>query len=243
VRQVEVNWAGQVRDVRLFEIGTVFSRASAHERPTEERRVAGVITGAREPGHWTGHPGTGPENDADPWDCKGLFEAAVALANPGATVQVEGAAWVARAADGRIVGHAGPQTADSPPWAAPVYGFEVLLDPAPRPAARFRPLPTTPASGRDLALVLPEGVRAAAVEAVVRRAGGALLEGVRVADEYRGAGLPDGARSVLFHLTFRAADRTLEAAEVDKIETRILGALSQELGIQRRDAGAARGGD
>jgi hypothetical protein len=30
---------------------------------------------------------------------------------------------------------------------------------------------------------------------------------------------------------------------VDAAEAGILGALSQELGIQRRDAGAARGGD
>ncbi|HEU4700637.1 MAG TPA: phenylalanine--tRNA ligase subunit beta [Gemmatimonadales bacterium] len=229
LRQVELNWRNQVRDVRLFEIGTVFSRAIATERPAEERRVAGVVTGAREPAHWTG-----PGPDVDPWDCKGLFEAAVALANPGASVQVEGTAWVARTADGRIVGHAGPQAADGPPWAAAVYGFEVVVDPAARAAAPLRPLPVTPASGRDLALVLPLGLRVAEVEAVIRRAGGALLEGVTVADEYRGAGLPDGTRSVLFHLTFRDPGRTLETAEVDKAEARVLAALQRDLGLQRR---------
>ena len=231
VRQVERNWAAQVRDVRLFEIGTVFAQGGAEGRPAEARRVAGVLTGGREPAHWTG-----ATPDVDAWDLKGLFEAAVALANPGAAVQVEGTAWIARNSDGREVGRASPLDADSPPWAAPVFGFELEIDPAPRPAVPVRPLPTTPSSDRDLALVVPEGVRVGEVETVIRRAAGGTLEALRVLDEYRGAGIAAGARSVLVRLVFRAADRTLETAEVDKSEGRVLAALERELGIRRREA-------
>ena len=239
VRLVEANWANHVADVRLFEIGTAFSAGAPGERPREEIRVAGVLTGRREPAHWTG---TGAE-PFDLWDLKGRFEAAVALAIPGGVVQVERNRWVAVDAEGRAAGEAGPLEADAPPWAAPLYGFELRLDPAPRRPPRFTSLPTTPAVERVLALLLPDGVRQGAVTGVLRRAGGDLLERVQVESDYRGPELPSGTRSVAFRLTFRAADRTLRDADVDQMEGRILEALAQELGVRRRDAGSARGGE
>jgi phenylalanyl-tRNA synthetase beta chain len=238
-RLVEGNWANHVEDVRLFEIGTAFAAGAPGERPREEYRVAAVLTGRREPGHWTG---TG-DGRYDLWDLKGRFEAAVALAIPGGAVQVERNAWVARNAEGRIVGEAGPLAADAPPWAAPLFGFELVLDPSPRRPPRFSPLPVTPASERVLALLLPQGVLAAQVEAVLRRAGGALVERVDIASDYRGPELSAGVRSVAFRLTFRAADRTLRDAEVDQTETRLLAALAEELDVRRRVAGPARGGE
>ena len=237
VRLVEGNWANHVEDVRLFEIGTAFAAGRAGKRPREERRLAAVLTGRREPRHWTGSG----EGRFDLWDLKGRFEAAVALAIPGAVVQVERNAWVARDAEGRIVGEAGPLAADAPPWAAPLFGFELVLDPSPRRPPQFTPLPATPASDRVLALLLPEGVTAGSVEDVLRRAGGALLERVAVESDYRGAELPAGVRSVAFRLVFRAPDRTLRDVEVDQAETRLLAALAEELGVRRRDAGTARG--
>ena len=239
VRLVEGNWANHLADVRLFEIGTAWSGGKPGERPHEERRLAAVFTGHRDPPHWTG---TGRER-FDLWDLKGRFEAAVALAIPGAVVQVERSAWVARDAEGRIVGEAAPLAADAPPWAAPLFGFELLLDPSPRRPPQFIPLPATPASERVLALLLPGGVTASGVTEVLRRAGGTLLERVEVESDYRGPELPAGVRSVAFRLVFRAPDRTLRDAEVDQAETRLLAALEDELGVRRRGAGAARGGE
>jgi phenylalanyl-tRNA synthetase beta chain len=239
VRLVEGNWANHVEDVRLFEIGTAWSAAQPGQRPREERRVAAVFTGHREPRHWTG---TGADR-FDLWDLKGRFEAAVALAIPGGVVQVERNAWVARDAGGRIVGEAAPLAADAPPWAAPLFGFELVLDPTPRRPPQFTSLPATPASLRVLALLLPEGITAGRVEEALRRAGGALLERVEIESDYRGPELPAGVRSVAFRLVFRAPDRTLRDAEVDQAETRLLAALADELGVQRRGADAARGGE
>jgi phenylalanyl-tRNA synthetase beta subunit len=48
---------------------------------------------------------------------------------------------------------------------------------------------------------------------------------------------------VAFRLTLRAPDRTLRDAEIDAVESRVLAALDSELGIQRRDAGAAGRGE
>ena len=238
VRLVEANWHNHVADVRLFEVGTVFMAAPAGERPREERHVAAVLTGRREPPHWNG---TGNER-IDLWDLKGQFEAAVALAIPGGAVQVEGSEWIARDGQGRTVGRAGPIAADAPPWAAPLFGYELVLDAAPRAPARFAPLPSTPSSERVFALLLTDGTTVLQVEQLLRRVGGAMLETVLIESDYRGPELGAGTRSVAFRLRFRAADRTLRDSEVDAVEARLLAALASELGVKRRDASAPSGG-
>jgi len=238
VRLVEGNWAKHVADVRLFELGTVFKSADAGHVPSEEQHVAGVLTGHREPPHWSG---TG-EGRFDVWDLRGVLEAAVALAVPGGAVQVEGSGWIVRDSRGRMIGEARQLEADAPPWADPLFGFELQLDTSARQPERFSALPTTPSSERVLALLLGEGVTVAQVEAVLRRAAGELLEAVSIESDYRGAELPAGTRSVAFRLTFRAPDRTLRDAEIDEVERRTLAALSGELRIQRRDAGPTGSG-
>jgi phenylalanyl-tRNA synthetase beta chain len=233
VRLVESNWAHRVQDVRLFEIGTVFTAASAGERPREERHAAAVLTGHREPPHWS----ESRQDLIDVWDLKGQFEAAVALAIPGGTVQVEGSEWIARDRHGRTVGRAGPIAADAPPWAAQLFGYELTVDPSSRRPPRYTGLPSTPSSERVLALLLTDGTTVRQVEEVLARAGGDLLEGVAIESDYRGPELPPGHRSVAFRLTFRAPDRTLRDSEVDELEARMLAMLKTELGIQRREGG------
>lgn len=224
VRAAEVNWGQHVRDIRLFEVGTVFARGEPGRPPREEIRVAGVISGAREPAHWTT---SGKTPDCDRWDLRGLFEHTVGLAYPAASVQVGDGGWEARLPDGTPVGWARPVSADRPAWAAPLFGCEVAVDLAPRPGRTFRPSPAFPAVERDVALLLPDGVAAAQVADRLARAG-ALVESVAVVDEYRGPGLPAGRRSVAFRLSFRAPDRTLRDAEVDAVIAKALGALEKD---------------
>ena len=239
VRLVEGNWAQHVADVRLFEVGNVFRTGPAGDRPGEERHVAAVLTGRREPAHWSGSG----EDRVDLWDLKGQFEAAVGLAVPRGAVQVEGSGWIARDSRGHIVGQAGPLEADAPPWADPLFGFELLLDPAPRSSVRFTALPVTPSAERVLALLLPEATTAQQITELLRRVGAGLLESVAVQSDYRGPEIRPGTRSVAFRLTFRAPDRTLRDPEVDAIEQRMLATLVSELAVQRRDAGAAGRGE
>src|SRR6266567_3975567 len=54
IRRVEHNWANRSRDVRLFEVGTVFRKAQGPSpQPHEELSLAIVLTGARHPPHWS----------------------------------------------------------------------------------------------------------------------------------------------------------------------------------------------
>jgi len=233
VRRVEHNWANRNRDVRLFEVGTVFRQGTG--APDEWTSVAAVLTGARRPPHWS----EGAKlPDMDIWDLKYHFELAVELAAPGCNVEAatgEAVGWVAVQRGGEVVGHAGPLEADAPVWAAPLFGLELRLALTDRAPVVYRPLPVQPPVERDVALVLPVGVSAAQVAEVLRRAVGPLLERLEVFDEYRGPGIPAGQRGVAWHCTFRDPARTLREAEVDAALTRGLAALEDELGVRRRE--------
>src|SRR5690348_15209997 len=233
VRRVEHNWAGLVRDVRLFEVGTVF-RKGPENRPQEHFAVAAVLTGGRRPPHWSEGAKV---PDMDLWDLKWHFELALGLANRAATLREtpDGVGWEAVDGSGAIVGWAGPLEGDAPNWAAPLFGYEVRLATDGAAATQYRALPTTPPVEHDVALVLPEGVSAAAVATVIRRAAGPLLESLSVFDEYRGAGLAAGTRSVAWHLVFRAPDRTLREAEVETLVRSAVTAVEGELGVRRRE--------
>jgi phenylalanyl-tRNA synthetase beta chain len=238
VRRVEHNWSVGNRDIRLFEVGTVFSRPSGRpaDRPTEELRLAIVLTGARHPSHWSDSTNAAKLPDMDIWDLKQHFELAVGLAARSDDVQpaANGSGWVSAG------GTAGPLEADAPKWAAPLFGLEVKIVVAPPVPVRYQPLPSQPSVVRDISLVLPGSVTAGAVEAVLRREGGKLLERLDVLDEYRGgaggAGLPAGTRGVTWRCTFRDPAKTLTEREIDALLSRMLKALEAEFDVRRRQA-------
>ncbi len=91
-----------------------------------------------------------------------------------------------------------------------------------------------PAAEFDLALLLPSGTTAAAVERVIRDASGELLERLDLFDEYTGVGVDAGQRSLAWRLTFRHPDRTLRDKEIEGRRTKILSALQQELHVRQR---------
>ncbi|MGN6324890.1 phenylalanine--tRNA ligase subunit beta [Pseudolysinimonas sp.] len=84
------------------------------------------------------------------------------------------------------------------------------------------PIATMPAATQDLSLVVPVTVPAGEVLEAVVAGAGELLEHAALVDDYRGAGLPEGSKSLTFALRFRARDRTLTAAEAS--EAKLAGA-------------------
>jgi len=242
-RRAEHNLAHKVGDVRLFEVGTVFTR-SAHARPTEQLRVAALVMGRRRPPHFT-EPKP-PHWDA--WDAKALAELVAAVAFPGRAVALlpagEGTVLWRIAVDGTAVGTVEEVPLDAPVWAAPAFAVELTLGDVERMAGepategvgapQYRPLPVTPAAEFDLALLVPVEMPAAAVETVLRRTAGELLEALELFDEFRGAGVPDGQRSLAWRLVFRHPERTLRDKEIEGRRARLVRALQEELNVHVR---------
>ncbi|WP_167051412.1 phenylalanine--tRNA ligase subunit beta [Salinibacterium sp. ZJ77] len=75
------------------------------------------------------------------------------------------------------------------------------------------PIRSLPAATQDLSLVVSAEVPAADVQAAIAEGAGELLESIRLVDDYRGQGVEPGTKSLTFALRFRAAERTLTAAE------------------------------
>jgi phenylalanyl-tRNA synthetase beta chain len=94
--------------------------------------------------------------------------------------------------------------------------FEINLDAlfalAPE-SVMAKPIGTLPAATQDLSLVVGQEIPAAEVLTAVKEGAGDLLEEITLTDDYRGANIPEGTKSLTFALRFRAMDRTLTQAE------------------------------
>ena len=90
-----------------------------------------------------------------------------------------------------------------------------------------------PAMKRDLSMVMKKEIFVGQIEKIFRDKGGTLLEGFELFDVYEGDQIQKGCKSVAYSLTFRAQDRTLEEAEINKIVDKILEEL-KTLGIELR---------
>lgn len=111
-----------------------------------------------------------------------------------------------------------------------------LLDPSMvlRQSEDARPVSRFPSADIDLAFVVPESVPAGSVLAALRRAGGDLLESVNLFDVYRGDSVPEGTRSLAYHLRFCALDRTLTDDEVGVERARCIEAVESDFGATLR---------
>ena len=118
-----------------------------------------------------------------------------------------------------------------------LVAFEIDVEPllAASSVPRAQPLPRYPAVERDLAVVVEDTVAAGAILASVKESAGDLLEHARAFDEYRGAQVPEGHKSIAFALTFRSPERTLTDAEVDKAMSEIRLGLEKRHGARFRE--------
>jgi len=118
---------------------------------------------------------------------------------------------------------------------------EVEVTDAPRARPRFAAQPATPASERDVTLLVPDGITSAAVTAAFARSTVAVLESVTIINEYRGPQVPEGTRSLTVRFRFRAPDRTLESGDVDRAEARLLSTLEHLTRVRRREQPSSGG--
>jgi phenylalanyl-tRNA synthetase beta chain len=106
--------------------------------------------------------------------------------------------------------------------------LEVDLDRAaglPHRERIYRPVSIYPSSDIDLAFEVNDAVPAGAVEAALRAAAGDNLAAVRLFDVYRGAGIPEGRRSLAYSLRLDALDHTLTDDEVAEVRRRCIDAV------------------
>ncbi len=255
------NLSRGARDVALYELGSVFlprpdaprppvlavgARPSDHDLavleaavPTQVQHVGAVIAG-----HWERSGWWGPGRDADWMD---IIELARRIGrSAGADLRVEPAdlaPWhPGRCAGIRVgdwpVGYAGelhPAVLERLGLPARTVALELNLSgfPARRPVVAPS-ISAFPPVLQDLALIVDAVVPADRVADVLRRAGGPLLESVRLFDVYTGEPVPAGRKSLAFALSVRATDRTLTGAEAQQVRDAVVDAAATECGAVLR---------
>ncbi len=117
----------------------------------------------------------------------------------------------------------------------PAYMVNVFLDNIPEyRTPRYAPPSRYPSTYRDLALLCDLDVETAALERAIKRSIGPLCTKVRAFDEYRGAGLGPGKKSLAIRVTMQHGDRTITDEEADAAVQRALEALRDDLGVTLR---------
>ncbi len=239
----------------LFEVGRVFPVNERDSLPEERQRAALALTGPRRGDHWQAH--ADPNDCFDFFDVKGVVETLLDRlgltvefgepeAHSAATVFCPGrTATVLLAGDPEPVGALGevhPTVAASfdiePAAGQPVLAAELELDRILEripDSLQVEPVPVYPEVREDLALIVGEATPAATVEAALLAAGKPLLCAVELFDVFRGETIGDGSKSLAYHLTFRAPNRTLRDRDVKKLRRRILGQAEQAVGARLRE--------
>jgi phenylalanyl-tRNA synthetase beta chain len=227
--------------IRVFEIGKAFRRDGT---AVEERWVmAGALSGPAERPSW-GSSGRA----IDFYDAKGLIEALARELKVDTletscydSVILDEGASAGLSIEGRHVGYVGTvsrRSAES--WGIPdgVIIFELDMEALSEQygeEGRYEDLPRYPASGRDVALVVDQGVAAGEILGEIRQCGGELLVDISIFDVYAGKQLPAGKKSVGISLKYRSRERTLTDEEVDRSHELIVKHLTEKFSATLRE--------
>ncbi|GCD93844.1 phenylalanine--tRNA ligase subunit beta [Embleya hyalina] len=224
--------------------------ALAAALPHQPQRIAVVLSGERERSGWWGKGR--PQNWADAIEAARVVADAVGVE---LTVRADRhepwhpgrcAALVATAPDGseRVVGHAGelhPRVLKTLHLPERVGAMELDLDLLTADldgehAVQAGHVSSYPVATQDVALVVPDSVPAAAVQAALVEGAGALLESVRLFDVYTGSQVGEGSKSLAYALRFRAQDRTLTVEEATAARDAAVALAAERTGAVLRGA-------
>jgi phenylalanyl-tRNA synthetase beta chain len=111
--------------------------------------------------------------------------------------------------------------------------FDQLLQYAPRRIAA-KPLPRFPAVERDVAIVVDRDFAAQQVIGWIHDLGEPLIEHVEVFDQYVGASIPNGKKSLAYRVSYRANDRTLTDSEVNELHQSLVDRLGKTFDAEQR---------
>jgi phenylalanyl-tRNA synthetase beta chain len=232
---VQRNLDRGARTVRLFEIGRRYLAEGEH--PT----LVLVLAGERTASNWQ----TGKAQSFDPYDAKAMALELLRVGGaPVESLQVMGEAGEAyhpgQSATLRLgpkaqlasFGMVHPALLKGFDIAVPVAVAGIHIDaiPAKKSAgfarAAYAP-PALQAVTRDFAFLVPADLPAGDLVRAIRGSDKANVVAVRLFDQFRGAGVPDGQKSLAIEVTLQPGDKSYDEAELKAIAERITSAATK----------------
>lgn len=230
-------------DVALFEIGPFYKG----DQPADQMTAISAVVAPHAPRRWDG-VSTDPLYELKA-DVLSLLDD---LGAPTASLQVSqsglsdwwhpGRAAALRLGKNTLVefGEVHPRILKALDVDGPVLAFELVLDNLPEPkrkATKTKPAlelsPLMPLS-RDFAFVVAEDVAAGDLTKAVVGADKALITDARVFDVYRGAGVPEGSKSVAVEILLQPREKTLTDAEIEALSAKVVAAAEKAVSAKLR---------
>lgn len=247
LHSVAYNQSHGVKNIQLYEQGTVFATADGRKKPKEKKKVAGVLAGAMGDTTWNSAPAA-----FDFFDGKGVVENLCReLAIPKLRFKALSAEEAPHLQPGRAaqvlsggtvlgwLGEIHPLAAKEFEIEPAVVAFELdmsALVKSSTPARDYVDVPTFPAVTIDQAFVVNEDVTHEKLCQVMSSAGRPLLADVQLFDVFRSdEKLGAGKKSMAYALAYRAADRTLTGEEVEKAHAKLVKKVCGATGAEVRN--------
>ncbi len=233
------NQARGYADVALFEVGPVFHDGEPGDQKTQ---ISGLLVGRDGP-----KDVHGASRPVDLFDVKADAEAVLAAIGAPAKVQIlrDGDAWWHPGRHGKIClgpkkvlgvfGELHPRILQSMDIKGPAMAFTIWPDevPLPRKSGATRAaleLRDLQAVERDFAFVVDENVEALTLVNAAAGADKALIEDVRVFDEFIGGSVGEGKKSLAITVRLQPTDKTLKEEDIEAAAQKIIAKVTKATG-------------
>ncbi|WP_170456573.1 phenylalanine--tRNA ligase subunit beta [Ruegeria arenilitoris] len=233
------NQARGFADLALFEVGPVFHDGEPGEQRTQ---IAGLLVGRTGP-----KDVHGAARAVDVFDAKADAEAVLAAIGAPAKVQIlrDGDAWWHPGRHGKIClgpkkmlgvfGELHPRVLHQLDIKGPAVAFTIWPDevPLPRKSGTTRSaleLRDLQAVERDFAFVVDADVEALTLVNAAAGADKALIEEVRVFDEFIGGSLGEGKKSLAITVRLQPTDSTLKEKDIEAVAEKIIAKVTKATG-------------
>ncbi|WP_299084314.1 phenylalanine--tRNA ligase subunit beta [uncultured Ruegeria sp.] len=233
------NQARGFADLALFEVGPVFHDGEPGEQNTQ---ITGLLVGRDGP-----KDVHGASRPVDLFDAKADAEAVLAAIGAPAKVQVlrDGDAWWHPGRHGKIClgpkkvlgvfGEVHPRVLQAMDIKGPAMAFTIWPDqvPMPRKSGATRSaleLRDLQAVERDFAFVVDADVEALTLVNAATGADKALIEDVRVFDEFIGGSVGEGKKSLAITVRLQPSDATLKEKDIEAVAEKIIAKVTKATG-------------
>ena len=233
------NQARGFMDMALFEVGDAFAGGEPGE---QHGMVTGLLIGRTGP-----KDVHGAARAVDVFDAKADCEAVLAAIGAPAKVQImrDGDTWWHPGRHGKVClgpkkvlavfGEIHPKVLAAMDVKGPAMGFTIWPEevPLPRNAGASRGALVAPdlqAVERDFAFVVSADVEALTLVNAAAGADKALIEGVRMFDEFIGGSLGEGQKSLAITVRLQPTDATLKEADIEAVSVKIVEKVTKATG-------------
>ena len=233
------NQARGFPDMALFEIGPVFTGGEPGE---QHMQISGVLVGRTGP-----KDVHGASRPVDVFDIKADIEAVLSAIGAPAKVQINrnGAEWWHPGRHGQIClgpkkvlgvfGEIHPRVLAALDVKGPAMGFTIWPAevPLPRKSGATRPALKTSslqAVERDFAFVVDADIDAITLVNAAMGADKALIDDVRVFDEFIGGALGEGKKSLGLTVRMQPTDKTLKDADIEAVGAKVIEKVTKATG-------------